>query len=240
MLDFASVSKIGGREVNEDTVNIVVDNDKYGFIVCDGLGGHSMGDIASQTVSKAFESYLKGFDNNDALFLPKMFDEAQKLLLKKQKELNKKMCTTATALYVSANKAYIGHIGDSRLYAFENGICTFKTVDHSLVQMLAIRGEISEEEMAHHPQRNKLLRAMGDEWEKPMYSVLNPIEIKNNQAFLLCTDGFWEWIDIKTIGDLLFKSENAEEWLSKMVEIVEKNQDTNKADNYSAIVVMNK
>lgn len=103
--------------------------------------------------------------------------------------------------------------------------------------MLALQGEIKEEDIAHHPDRNKLLRALWTEWDKPMYSIEKPIKIKKDQAFLLCTDGFWEWIDTKTICDSLSKSNNAEKWLSNMVEIVTKNR---VVDNYSAIAVMKK
>lgn len=97
-----------------------------------------------------------------------MFEHAQNSLLK-QKEIlivRNSMCTTAVALVVEGNKAYIGHIGDSRLYVVENDCVTYKTRGHSIPQMLALHGEIAEIDIPHHTDRNKLLRVLGMQWNK--------------------------------------------------------------------------
>lgn len=238
MVEYSVYTNIGSREVNEDAVNAITLDGNFGFIVCDGLGGQGMGDKASKIVVDCFCDFFKSSEINES-FLPKAFDYAQSTLMEEKNKLNikKQMCTTAVALAINESTAYVGHIGDSRLYFFEDGKLTYKTLDHSLPQMLALQSEIKEEDIAHHPDRNKLLKAFGTEWDKPMYSIAKPIKIKKDQAFLLCTDGFWEWIDIKTICDSLSKSNNAEKWLSNMVEIVKKNH---VVDNYSAIAVVKK
>ena len=238
MVEYSVYTNIGSRKVNEDAVKEIALDGNFGFIVCDGLGGQGMGDAAAKIVANCFCECFERFEINES-FLPKAFDYAQNTLLEEKNKLNIKnqMCTTAVALAINENTAYVGYIGDSRLYFFESGELMFKTLDHSLPQMLALSGEINEEDIYHHPDRNKLLRAFGTEWDKPMYAIAKPIEIKNDQAFLLCTDGFWEWIDTKTICDSLAKSNNAEKWLSNMVEIVKKKY---VVDNYSAIAVMKK
>ena len=146
--------------------------------------------------------------------------------------------TTAVALAINESTVYVGHIGDSRLYFFEDGKLIYKTLDHSLPQMLALQGEIKEEDIAHHPDRNKLLRAFGTEWDKPMYSTAKPIKIKKDKAFLLCTDGIWEWITEQQLCDLLKTSSSAEEWLKKIIDVVEISSQNNEHDNYSAIAVL--
>ncbi len=238
MLDYALISNIGSRKVNEDTISTIERGGAYGFIVCDGLGGQGMGDTASKLVAECFK---KRFENSKIAesFLPKTFDYAQSTLLEEKNKLKIKnqMCTTAVALAINENTAYVGHIGDSRLYFFDGGKLIFKTLDHSLPQMLALQGEIKEEDIAHHPDRNKLLRAFGTEWDKPMYATAKPITRNKNQAFLLCTDGIWEWITDTQLCELLKTSSSAEEWLDKIIKTVEQSSQNSERDNYSAVAV---
>ena len=238
MIDYALISNVGSRKVNEDTVSTIERDGAYGFIVCDGLGGQGMGDTASKLVAKCFEECFKNSTINES-FLSTTFDYAKNTLLEQKNKLNVKnqMCTTAVALAINENTAYVGHIGDSRLYFFEDGKLIYKTLDHSLPQMLALQGEIKEEDIAHHPDRNKLLRAFGTEWDKPMYATTEPIALNKNQSFLLCTDGIWEWITEQQLCDLLKTSSSAEEWLKKIVKAVEISSQNNEHDNYSAIAV---
>lgn len=238
MVEFSKYTNIGSRKINEDAVKAIELDGNFGFIVCDGLGGQGMGDTASKLVAECFDECFKNSEINES-FLSTTFDYAQKTLLEQKIKLNIKnqMCTTAIALAINKNTAYIGHIGDSRLYFFENGKLMSKTLDHSLPQMLALSGEISEEDVYHHPDRNKLLRAFGMEWDKPMYSIAKPINLNNNQAFLLCTDGIWEWITEQQLGELLKSSSGANEWLDKIVEFVESSPQNATRDNYSAITV---
>lgn len=238
MVEYSVYTNIGSREVNEDAVNAIMLDGNFGFIVCDGLGGQGMGDKASKIVADCFCDFFKSSEINES-FLSKAFDYAQNTLMEEKNKLNIKnqMCTTSVALAINENTAYVGHIGDSRLYFFEDGKLTYKTLDHSLPQMLALQGEIKEEDIAHHPDRNKLLRAFGTEWDKPMYATAETITLNKNQAFLLCTDGIWEWITEQQLCDLLKTSSSAEEWLEKIVKAVEISSQNNEHDNYSAIAV---
>lgn len=237
-IDYALISNVGSRKVNEDAISAIKKDGAYGFIVCDGLGGQGMGDTASKLVAECFKKRFKN-SKIDELFLPKTFDYAQSSLLQEKNKLNIKnqMCTTAVALAINENTAYVGHIGDSRLYFFEDGKLIYKTLDHSLPQMLALQGEIKEEDIAHHPDRNKLLRAFGTEWDKPMYTTEEPITLNKNQAFLLCTDGIWEWITEQQFCEHLKSSSNAEEWLNKIIKNVEQSSKNAQRDNYSAVAV---
>ena len=92
-----------------------------------------------------------------------------------------------------------GHVGDSRLYYFKNGRIVKRTLDHSVPQMLVAAGEIDEKEIRHHPDRNRLVRVMGMEWDEPKYQVSEPMPEEPGQAFLLCSDGFWENIEEEQI-----------------------------------------
>ena len=176
-----------------------------------------------------------------ANFLPSAFEAAQSILLSEQADRNakRKMKTTCVALVVDDKNAYIGHIGDSRLYVFYKNKVKYRTLDHSIPQMLVLSKEIKESEIRHHPERNYVLRVMGVNWEEPMYEISKTEKLKKCQAFLLCTDGFWELILEDDMCRLLKESDSPEEWLNTMTEIVKQNGEGKNMDNYSAIAVWN-
>ena len=86
--------------------------------------------------------------------------------------------------------------------------------------------------------RNKLLRVLGTRYESVKYVIDIPVRREERQAFLLCSDGFWEWIDEKKMIRLLKKSHSAQEWLDLMTEEVVKNGRGNHMDNYSAAAIL--
>ena len=132
---------------------------------------------------------------------------------------------------------YIGYVGDSRGYVFRRNKVRTRTLDHSIPQMLALSGEIKESEIRHHPDRNILLRVIGIDWEEPMYALLPRVPLSKCQAFLLCSDGFWELIEEKTMCELLKKAGSVEEWLDSMVRVVRENGAGTDMDNNSAVAV---
>ena len=237
-IEYAMYTDQGGREINEDSVGSFQNGDNRCFILCDGLGGHGLGDVAS---SLAVDTFKNSFFKTDDMvnFLGQTFITAQEKLLSEQKRRNaeKKMKTTVTALVTDDKTAYIGHIGDSRVYVFHRNKVLKRTLDHSIPQMLVISKEIKESEIRNHPDRNILLRVMGIEWEEPMYELMIPIPLKKCQAFLLCSDGFWELIEEKKMCELLKKSRSVKEWLDSMVSIVKTNGIGRSMDNNSAIAV---
>ena len=229
----------GSRRVNEDSFGIAQKADDLCLIVCDGLGGHGMGDKASNLVKDVFINYF--YSKEVALdFIPRTFEMAQLLLSEEQQKHQaiNKMRTTATVLIKTGTGFYAGHIGDTRLYAFLDGRIVYQTVDHSVPQMLALAGRIEPEEIRHHPERNVLLRALGTEWEKPMYEIEKLDPKTDYDAFLLCSDGFWEYIDENKMSSLQMGAHNTNEWLNTMIEEVKANGFNHIMDNFTAIAVM--
>ena len=236
----AMITDTGSRRKNEDSIGCFENGANRCFVVCDGLGGHGMGDAASRLVVDVFEDqFMKTSDMSG--FLPAAFTAAQQILISEQVERNarRKMKTTCTALVTDEKFAYIGHVGDSRLYVFQKNKIKLRTLDHSIPQMLVLSKDIKESEIRNHPDRNVLLRVMGIDWEKPMFEIEVPIKLKKCQAFLLCTDGFWELIEETDMSNLLQSSSSVEEWLNQMNDIVRKNGEGKNMDNYSAIAVWN-
>ena len=239
-INYSYTTNNGSRSVNEDSVGCFSNENIHCFVVCDGLGGHGMGDIASKTVVDEFEKQFMTATDYSQL-LPVAFESAQSALLEEQSERNakRKMKTTCVALITDEKNAYIGHVGDSRLYVFYKNKVKFRTLDHSIPQMLVLSKEIKESEIRNHPERSYVLRVMGINWEEPMYEISQTEKLKKCQAFLLCTDGFWELILEEDMCRLLKESGSPEEWLNKMTEIVKQNGEGKNMDNYSAIAVWN-
>ena len=98
--------------------------------------------------------------------------------------------STCVLLHLTAAKATWAHIGDSRLYFFSNGKLTGRSLDHSLVEILRLKGRISEQEMKSHPDRNRLLEALGMSFEPEPEIDQKPASPAD--GFLLCSDGLWE------------------------------------------------
>lgn len=240
MLLFDILSKTGEREYNEDYAGVKKNGESYCFVLADGLGGHGGGDEASRLVA---EHILNDFAQNGIVtenYLRKCFEESQRLLLEEQKKRRRtmEMKTTLTVLLVDAICIQWGHIGDSRLYYFQNKKLKLRTIDHSVSQMLVLAGKLKEKQIRGHADRNRLLRVMGVEWDEPQYEIGKPIQRIGGEAFLLCSDGFWEWIQEKSMQYLLKKTESPGEWLRLMEKAVLKQGSGKNMDNYTAIAVL--
>ena len=103
--------------------------------------------------------------------------------------------------------------------------------------MLVNLGEITFEEIRGHEDRNRLIRVIGTEWEGSSYELSQEIAIRDNDSFLMCTDGFWELINEQQMVETLKNAKSVEEWMNSMVEIVMANGKDVNMDNNSAIAV---
>lgn len=236
MIRFATITKEGTRPENEDCVGAVKGQKGYCFALADGLGGHGCGEVAS---ALAVKTAKEEFCREDSDPLQRIFIKAQENILKQQSENRRQadMKTTLVVLTVDETSIRWGHIGDSRLYYFKNGRIADRTLDHSVPQMLVSIGEIKEKQIRRHPDRNRLLRVLGAETEELRYQLSQEEPITEGQAFLLCSDGFWELIVEKKIEHTLKKAGSPQEWLEAMEQIVLKNGRGTEMDNYSAVAV---
>lgn len=239
MITYSIYTNIGQRKINEDSIGAFEKADgKYCFLVCDGLGGHGMGDIASTCVKDVFGDC---FSKSDRLenFLPYAFTASQDILLQEQieRKAQKKMKTTVAALVINSENTFIGHIGDSRVYVFNRNKVKCRTLDHSIPQMMVLSRQLKDSEIRNHPDRNIVLRVMGVPWDEPKFELMEPIPLKKCQAFLLCSDGFWELIAEKQMCACLKQSKTPEDWLQLMIKIVNENGKEIEMDNNSAIAI---
>ena len=238
MIRFSLLSDKGCRENNEDSVGMYQDGEAYCFLLADGLGGHGMGEVASElAVETAIVKFAQGSRGDG--FLKEAFEAAQESVAGRQQEDRncRDMKTTLVVLEVEKDQLRWGHIGDSRLYYFVKGKLKERTLDHSVPQMLVSAGEIREKEIRRHPDRNRLLRVLGTDMDEVNYQESQPVKRTVHQAFLLCSDGFWELIEEKKMEATLKRASDPEHWLASMEEIVCKNGRGTNMDNYSAVAV---
>ena len=241
-LDIASISEVGERKRNEDCVDIIRSEAGTCVVLCDGLGGHEAGDLASACVCGSIRRRFEACTQEDKLedLAYGLVLQAQDDLLQYQQELGKTggMKTTACCLVIRDGKAAAAYVGDSRIYLIRKKKILCRSKDHSIPQYLVNIGEIKDADIRHHPDRNKLLRVMGSEWETPRHQKLPLPELAENDAFLLCSDGFWEWVEDKEMAETLRSSSGSTQWLEKMVELIYKRGSGKNMDNLSAIAVI--
>ena len=239
MISYYLLTNKGDRDNNEDNVGMFQSGREYCFALADGLGGHGRGEVASKiAVEQAVTTFAQlGSASTDCII--KSFQNGQKEILEEQKKNRgfNEMKTTLVLLLVGEEIVQWAHIGDSRLYHFEKGKLVGRTLDHSVPQMLVAAGEIKEKQIRNHPDRNRLLRVMGVDWEEPRFQMGESLKRQPGQAFLLCTDGFWELIEEKKMAACLKRAASPQEWLEQMEEIVVKQGRGRNMDNYSAVGV---
>lgn len=217
------------RKNNEDSLLVT---EPEIFIVADGMGGQAAGEVASKILVDTAKNFLPKIPaplNED--ILTKSILKANAEILKEVRE-NKNyrgMGTTATILHIYKNRAYYAHIGDSRLYRIRNKNIEQITEDHSYVESLVKRGEITQEEARVHPLKNILTQAVGADDDIEVDS--GSFKIFTDDIYMLCTDGLTNMVSDEDILKILLSSKNPAD------DLVQAALDNGGNDNVSVIVV---
>jgi len=232
-LSTAYYSAKGGRNVNEDSVSVAECNGGAVGVVADGLGGEGFGDIASKLTVKTLIKKLAS-EPVSASVLRSVISYTNKEVLSNHTDSNK-MKSTVAVLYIDNSKVLATHVGDTRIYQFRDSAVIYQSIDHSVSQMAVNAGEITTDEIRGHADRNKLLCALGT-WDNPNPEVIT-LSAKPGDAFLLCTDGFWELITESEMINFLKNSTTAETWLTQMRETVDSRVNPS-SDNHTALAIL--
>ena len=226
------------RETNQDAFSFgSFDDGNCWAVVCDGMGGVSGGQVASEIcvekVSEAIKrSYRKGITVSSAKNLLTTAINAANSAVFKEAQENielKGMGTTVVAVLVLGSIAVVAHVGDSRAYLINDEINQI-TKDHSFVQLLIDTGKITEEEAKVHPDRNVITRAVGIEHVVDV--EIDIVDINDNDKLLICTDGLNGYVPdadilkiIKEYGD------------SSTEELVETANNAGGRDNVTVVIL---
>ena len=127
------------------------------------------------------------------------------------------MRTTAVGCVIDENGLQYFNSGDSRFYLFSGGTLSSMSKDHSVSQMSVDMGEMSFDDIRFDADRNKLLKVLGEKTGNEIGTVYKPVPCKKGDAFLLCSDGFWEYVLEEEMEIDLSKSKTAKEWIEFMV-----------------------
>ena len=239
-----NLQELGQRQNQEDSLFPALGkstSDDRLFVLCDGMGGHEKGEVASATVCETIcSSILSGWNPNEALsdelFLQAL-SAAYDALDAKDNGEERKMGTTLTFLCLHTNGATVAHIGDSRVYQLRPASkksparIVFRTQDHSLVNDLVKIGEITEEEAKHHPQKNVITRAMQPCQEhRAKADIAHLTDIQPGDYFYMCSDGMLEEASDENILNIITKpSVTDEQKLEMLRQVTEDNKDNHTA-----------
>ena len=241
------IFEIGQRANQEDSLypagEKATSEDRL-FVLCDGMGGHEHGEVASQTVCKALGNW---FSDNEAQAQPltdnqllAALEYAYNALDTKDNGGIKKMGTTLTLLYIHARGITAAHIGDSRIYHIRpqssspsgrlGGAILYQSRDHSLVFDLFQSGEISHEEMATFPQKNIITRAMQPGEENRMRpDIVHITDVQPGDYFYMCSDGMLEQMTNEELAALLSSDISDEEKRNQLIKATANNKDNHSA-----------
>ncbi|MFR7591145.1 MAG: Stp1/IreP family PP2C-type Ser/Thr phosphatase [Longibaculum sp.] len=216
-MQIIAMSDMGNvRVINQDYVRYHQKNDQECLVVlCDGMGGHNAGEIASQmTCDDIIEHYINHGDFHDEneiqTWMSEIVNHAHQLVKKKSyesKELEG-MGTTVVLALLKDDDIYISHVGDSRAYLFDYENFTQLTKDDTLVNVLVDSGTISKDEAMYLPQKNILLQAVG------VSDVLKISFVKQRfekGLLLVCSDGLYNSLFDSQLIEILQKNLSLED-----------------------------
>lgn len=236
-------SDIGkARDMNQDSFYVSKEDDEIKlFILADGMGGYKGGEIASSVAVYSAQNYIcNNFketpkEKNDILkLISDSIEYANLMVYERSKENDelKDMGTTIDVCLIYNNKAFIGHVGDSRVYRIRKNIIRKLTSDHSYVQKLVNDGKITKEEADTHPKKNMLVKAIG------CNSLVEPdIMCKGflkDDIILMCSDGLTNMLKDEQIYKVLL--ENSENPVAALINSANREGGI---DNITVIIIDN-
>ena len=224
------------KKYNEDAIEILEINGGILAVLCDGVGGDNGGDLAARIALKSAVHFFSATENDDYLERVKLaIEESNRFVLNHSSTSGtiQNMATTLELIFIKDNIAFYAHIGDSRIYHLKSNRLSQLTKDHSLVQKLLDEGYITHKQAANHPQKNVIIKALGE--SEKIQPDISKIKINHSEdnRFFLCSDGVsnlfsnTEFEEILIIPDI----EKIKEKLKKIIKM------RGAVDDYSFILI---
>lgn len=237
-----AIHQLGSRTNQEDSIfpvlNTATAADRM-FILCDGMGGHESGEIASSTVCETISKYILGHFNADEplddSLLEEAITEAYTAVNAQDSTGQKNMGTTLTFLCFHKGGCTVAHIGDSRIYHLRPSTneILYRSRDHSLVYDLFEVGEISFDEIKTAKNKNVITRVIMANQERPSKAdIVHITNIQPGDYFYLCSDGMLEQMDDKALMEIFASDKTDEQKRSILI-----GETVDNSDNHSAYVI---
>lgn len=237
-----AIHQIGKRPNQEDSIYPLLNTASpkdFLFILCDGMGGHECGEVASGTVIQTISSYIKSrFTPTDLLpeaMLEEAIEAAYNALDEQDKDGTKKMGTTLTFLCFHRGGCTVAHIGDSRIYHIRPNTreILYRSRDHSLIYDLFEIGELTKDEMKTAKNKNVITRViMANQERRSKADIVHITDIQEGDYFYLCSDGMLEHMEDKQLLDIFGYGISDGE---KRDMLIQETDDSN--DNHSGIII---
>ena len=224
------------KKFNEDAVEVIETKDGLLAILCDGVGGDKGGELAARIALKSALYFFNSAETDDYLErIKQTVEESNSFVLNHSSNSLpiKNMATTFEILFLKDNFVYWGHIGDSRIYNLKSNRLNLITKDHSLVQKLLDEGYISHREAENHPQKNVIIKALGDHLS--IKADVSKIKINDSDMnrFFVCSDGVTNLICDKELEEML-RILDFEEIKTQMIKLIKLR---GAIDDYSFIII---
>lgn len=216
------------------------------FMVCDGMGGHEHGEVASRCVAETVGTLTAAVGGCAVEAMRHTFEAALNEAYRRLDALDthadgrgRTMGTTLTFLAFCTDGVLVAHIGDSRVYQFRRGQgVVFRTRDHSLVEDLIAAGELTPDEARTHPRRNIITRAVQPHQESPARATFRVLtDVRRGDLFLLCSDGVTEQLEDVALAEILLDDATLEQRMQTLVEECQRRETRDNHTGYLLEVV---
>ena len=216
------------------------------FMVCDGMGGHEHGEVASRCVAETIGTLASAAGECTVELMQQTFEDALDEAYRRLDALDadgdgrgRTMGTTLTFLAFCTDGVLVAHIGDSRVYQFRRGQgVVFRTRDHSLVEDLIAAGALTPEEARSHPRRNIITRAVQPHQESPARATFRVLtDVRRGDLFLLCSDGVTEQLEDAALAQILLDDATLEQRMQTLVEECQRRETRDNHTGYLLEVV---
>lgn len=230
------------RKSNQDYADYFIsDYNQYLFVLCDGVGGHQAGDVASELTTKFLGKEFKNIDRkltaeDASQWIHEAIHKVNDFIYEESLKDNQLsgMGTTLVLALVIEGLVLIAHVGDSRAYIIEQDQLIQKTEDHSLVNELIRSGEITKEEGDFHPQRNVVTQSIGVTAD--VGYELSEIPADSIDGLMLCSDGLTNMVSHEAMVEFITSDLTVDELV---VELIDAANDAGGRDNITIIIVKN-
>jgi protein phosphatase len=229
------------RAQNEDSFRIATPPDGSRLlVVCDGMGGHEAGEVASQVASDRIVEVISASppDNPPRAIYQAFVEANQSVVATSLTRGVEGMGTTGVICWVLEGRCYVGWVGDSRLYQFRAGTLIDRTRDHTRVAQMVSNGILTSEEARHHPDAHVLVMALGgspgvQRSFKPEVWT-EPLELKSGDVVLLCSDGLYDFIEDHELYPLI-EGRDYQDAVTRLIQLA---NERGGADNITALLLV--
>lgn len=248
-LRYAGNTHVGMKRThNEDNLSVVAEENLY--MVADGMGGHAAGEIASQMAVDTVAEFFKETSRDEEVTWPYKMEKGRRFEenrltagiklanlriheMGSQNPDKKGMGTTLVVLFFSGNSAYVGHVGDSRIYRLHGDELTLVTEDHSLLNDYIKMKDLTPQEIENFPHKNVIVRALG--MKSTVQVDVAHEEPENGDLYMLCSDGLNGMIKDEIIRTIMVQNRSdLELCCTKLIQAANENGGT---DNVTVVIV---